>query len=140
MGADARRRAGAETVHRTPASAASSRQRRGRTALAVALLALFALVSIDCLNLIQSEEWVDLSQAPHMFAVQRVKDGDHHPQPSRSSHPDLAAVVVAAFLALPASGLLWRLVSRRTKVRPARPPFRPRLRAPPAAPVPLGTL
>jgi hypothetical protein len=108
-----------------------------RAVLAVALLALTALVSIDCLNLIQSEEWVDLSQAPHMAAVDRAPS-EGHQRPTRHDSHNVVAPVLSGLVALPLGGLLWRLLSRRTVVRSARPRFRPRLRAPPTAPVLLG--
>jgi hypothetical protein len=109
-----------------------------RIVLAIALLALTALIDIDCLNLIQSEEWVDLSQAPHMAAVHRAP-GAGQQRTARHDERDLVTVVLPGLVALPVAGALWRIISRRTIVRSTRPRFRPRLRAPPASPVLLGT-
>ncbi|HEV7758511.1 MAG TPA: hypothetical protein VGO78_05965 [Acidimicrobiales bacterium] len=109
-----------------------------RIVLAVALLALTALIDIDCLNLIQSEEWVDLSQAPHMAAVHRAPAAGQQ-RTTRHDDRDLLTVLLPGLVALPVAGALWRVISRRTIVRSTRPRFRPRLRAPPASPVLLGT-
>jgi hypothetical protein len=49
--------------------------RRARVAVAaVAIVVLGALVVIDCLNLIGSETWDDLSRTPHLNAVHRPRE------------------------------------------------------------------
>jgi hypothetical protein len=122
----------------TPLGRGPRRRLPRRIVLAVALLALTALIDIDCLNLIQSEEWVDLSQAPHMAAVHRAPAASQQ-RTTRHDDRDLLTVLLPGLVALPVAGALWRIISRRTIVRSTRPRFRPRLRAPPASPVLLGT-
>jgi len=100
-----------------------------RSRIAVALLALTALVCIDCLNIIQSEAWTDLSRAPHLAAVSRAKDAQRPvaqrrvaPSPLAATLPaplDLLVVCLVCGLALE----LARLPRVRLRVRqPSRAP------------------
>ena len=68
--------------------------RARRSRIAIALLALAALVCIDCLNVIQSEAWTDLTRTPHLAAVSRAKDG-HKPVVLKATPNPLAATVPA---------------------------------------------
>ena len=107
------------------------RRRRGRVVLAAALLVLAALITLDCLNLIQTEAWVDLSQAPHLNAVSRSKaDGSHNSYGADdlvplATVPSVPVVLFVAFLVL-------EVAERVVPLRSTRHRFRPRLRAPPA--------
>lgn len=99
--------------------------------LAAAFLALTALITLDCLNLIQTEAWVDLSQAPHLNAVSRTKDGGSHNSYGvddlvpPAAVPSVPVVLVVVFLVLVVG-------ERVVTLRSTRHRFRPRLRAPPA--------
>lgn len=109
-------------------------RRRSRPFVIAALVGLFALLSIDCLNLIQSNAWTDLSQAPHMAAAfSRAPNGDGS-RAARSGEtgaaapwpvPSLFVVVVVA----------WLLTDRVQIVHGPGARRRERERAPPASPV-----
>jgi hypothetical protein len=101
--------------------------------VAVALVALFALVSLDCLNLIQSDAWTDLSQAPHMAAAfshgatsgaRTVKTVDAG-APARG--PEATGLVVLV--------LVWMFVEGVEIVHGRAARRRERGRAPPAPPL-----
>jgi hypothetical protein len=98
--------------------------------VAGALLVLTALVSIDCLNLIHSEAWADLTRVPHLAAVHRGPDGGTH-KLTRQSAADPLVAVVPAQIDLRVVIALWELVVLVSLVALTRPRFRPRLRGPP---------
>jgi hypothetical protein len=117
-------------------------RRRGsnsRRLVAVALLALAALVSIDCLNLVQSEAWTDLTRAPHLAAISRVTDGGT-PKLSGRAAPNPFAAVVPPDVELFVACLCWVLgLETSSTLLFARPRVRRRLRAPPALRFDWGT-
>lgn len=51
----------------------------------VALLTVGTLVTFDCLNLLQSDSWADLSRAPHLAAVSQGEDGLDDPPVRQTS-------------------------------------------------------
>jgi hypothetical protein len=106
-----------------------------RPLVVAAVLVLFALASIDCLNLIQSDTWSDLSQAPHMAAVSHAKEAGARPAAKRLDLDTVAVLTDALGLllvvavgvlagALPmvdAKGARRRERERAPPGRPARP-------------------
>jgi len=110
---------------------------RGRRLLAaVALVTVGALFTFDCLNLLQSDSWADLSRAPHLAAVSQGKAG---PAVTPADHaPSRLAAVVPAALALLVLWLLWGIARERSAVRLAPGVRRrPTGRGPPARAVSL---
>jgi hypothetical protein len=112
--------------------------RRCRPLLAAAFVVLVALVSIDCLNLIQSEAWTDLSQAPHMAAVHRA-----HETGGRQTHDPGSARFSAAVVPSPIDTAVvaevWIVAEQPASVHTSGLGRRERVRAPPASPVRPGT-
>jgi len=102
-----------------------------RAVLAAAFLTLAALITLDCLNLIQSEAWVDLTQAPHLNAINHTKPSGVQKQDSVDVRGPVAAVVPVAIVLVVVS-LILGLEQRVSTPRSARHRFRRRLRAPPA--------
>jgi len=102
----------------------------------VALLTVSTLVTFDCLNLLQSESWIDLSQAPHLAALSQGKAGPVV-SPGHDTPNPSPAVIPAALTLL----VVWRLWGRAAERRAATlaPAVRRRhaVRGPPARAVSL---
>jgi hypothetical protein len=125
---------GRGTAAATGVGAIAPRHRAGRRAhagaaiAALALAVLGALVAIDCLNLVGSTTWHDLSRTPHLNAVHRPREQPHAP----TRRPPLPAaalaapvdmtvpvlVVVVAFLVVPAWRSRWAPRVGRTRSPP----------------------
>jgi hypothetical protein len=104
---------------------------RRRLLAVLAVLTLTSLVTFDCLNLLHSDSWSDLTQAPHLAAVNAIKAGTKE-SPGTTSARSSSAVVPAALLLLVVwLGLGWADGLVTTTAR--RPRLRRRGRAPPAA-------
>jgi hypothetical protein len=103
-----------------------------RTFVVVALLALALLLCLDCLNVVQSESWPDLSRAPHMAAITRNLNDGAQDLAASVTHGSGAFAVVPAPIDRFVVTLLWVLMLGVATIRFARPPFRRRLRGPPA--------
>ena len=98
-----------------PSRAPRRLTRARRLVAAVALLTVGALFAFDCLNLLQSDSWADLSRAPHLAAVSQ---GKAEPEVSPADHaPSRAAAVVPAALTLLVVWLLWAIAGGLTTVR-----------------------
>jgi hypothetical protein len=97
----------------------------------LALLVLAALISIDCLNLIQSEAWTDLTRSPHLAAVHRVKDNQSHQLVQRVA-PEVRAAVVPTPAPVPWVGFVLALLLEVAWSCGVLPGSRQLSRAPPA--------
>lgn len=96
----------------------------------MAVLTLTSLITFDCLNLLHSDSWSDLSQAPHLAAVNQVKAGPNGGRGAPGAR-SMLAVVPAALLLL----VVWlRLapVAQLVTTPAGRPRLRRGGRAPPA--------
>jgi hypothetical protein len=124
-------------VGHAPVPPPAERQVR-RPLLLAAVLVLLALVSIDCLNLTQSDTWSDLSQAPHMAAVSRTRETGGRTT-AASLHVDRAAVTTEAHRPLPLVAV-GAPAGDHTAPGAGGARRRERERAPPAPPLPPGTV
>lgn len=103
---------------------------RHRLLAALAVVTLTSLVTFDCLNLLHSESWSDLSQAPHLAAVTQAKAGLTKDPGAQSAHSPSAVVPAALLLVV---WLLLGSVDRSVTTPALRPRLRRGGRAPPAA-------
>jgi hypothetical protein len=84
---------------------------------AVALLVVGTLVTFDCLNLLHSDSWSDLSRAPHLAAVSQGKASAGDPRVDHTAYP--VSAVVPAAVALFAVWLLWGIATEQAPTRRA---------------------
>ena len=107
-----------------------ARTRHTRWVVGVAGLLLVAFMCIDVLNMTQTYVWLDLSQSPHMGAVQHAKPRSAQHSVRAALQP-VHAIMPPLPLVLSLFVLLWFVVLPRAPAHGSRHTWRPRLRGPP---------